>query len=55
MEQFETIFIKIGAIWEFDPYTKKKCIDLSQIVLYLENQASYEFDVIDLHYRVAVK
>ena len=46
MEQVDTIFIQIGAIWEFDRIINEKCIDLSQIVLYLENQASYEFTVI---------
>ena len=35
--------------FNFDPYTHKqmeKCIDLSQIVLYLENQAPYVYAII---------
>ena len=48
MEQFETIFIQIGAIWKFDlphTHTIKSALTFHTIVLYLENKASYEFSV----------
>ena len=48
-EQFETIFIEIGACWDFDPLCKdfeKFFWSFTYFTLYLKNHTSYELTVI---------